>query len=221
VEGLLVCEKNISVSHIANGATRLQPAVLGLGQAAGMAAALCIEQNCDPRQLPVRLLQAALLEDAIAPAAVIPLFNLPPDHPDWQHWQRYYLEYPDTYPADGNVPDLKVSPNPYKSRASDGLEEISLAQSQSFTGTFCRQGEQLYDFMLESEQAIAPVGLQFPQSLQSPELPPAQAISLVTLRAEIDHQLQHLPSPQRLAVSGRLNRSGRWLLVEAVALLNQ
>ena len=224
VEGLLVCEKNISVSHIANGATRLQPAVLGLGQAAGMAAALCIEQNCDPRQLPVRLLQAALLEDAIAPAAVIPLFNLPPDHPDWQHWQRYYLEYPDTYPTDGNVPDLTVSTNPHKSGASDGLEEVNLAQYQSFIGTFCRQGEQLYEFMLESEQAIAPAGLQFPQSpqsLQSLALPPAQAISLVTLRAEIDHQLQHLPSPQRLVVSGRLNRSGRWLLVEAVALLNQ
>jgi len=81
--------------------------------------------------------------------------------------------------------------------------------------------------MLESEQAIAPVGLQSPQSPQSPrslqslELPPDQAISLVTLRAEIDHQLQHLPSPQRLVVSGRLNRSGRWLLVEAVALLNE
>ena len=158
---------------------------------------------------------------------MIPLFNLPSDHPDWQHWQRHYLEYPDTYPADGNVPDLTVSPNPHKSGASDGLEAVSLAQSQSFTGTFCRQGEQLYDFMLESAQAIAPVGLQSPQSpqsprfLQSPELPPAQAISLVTLRAEIDHQLQHLPSPQRLVVSGRLNRSGRWLLVEAVALLNE
>ncbi|MEM6452106.1 MAG: FAD-dependent oxidoreductase, partial [Cyanobacteria bacterium P01_D01_bin.105] len=33
VDGLMMCEKNISVSHIANGATRLQPVVLGIGQA--------------------------------------------------------------------------------------------------------------------------------------------------------------------------------------------
>jgi hypothetical protein len=30
-DGLLVCEKNISVSHITNGATRLQPVVMGIG----------------------------------------------------------------------------------------------------------------------------------------------------------------------------------------------
>ena len=53
VDGLLVCEKNIAVSHIANGATRLQPAVLSLGQAAGMAAALCVQAGCQPRDLPV------------------------------------------------------------------------------------------------------------------------------------------------------------------------
>ncbi|MEM9819162.1 MAG: FAD-dependent oxidoreductase, partial [Cyanobacteria bacterium P01_D01_bin.6] len=57
VDGLLTCEKNISVSHIANGATRLQPVVLGIGQAAGMAAALCVEQQCEPRALSVRRLQ--------------------------------------------------------------------------------------------------------------------------------------------------------------------
>jgi len=57
VNGLLVCEKNISVSHIANGATRLQPVVLGIGQAAGMSAALCVEKGCEPRGLEVRSLQ--------------------------------------------------------------------------------------------------------------------------------------------------------------------
>jgi FAD dependent oxidoreductase len=61
IDGFLSCEKNISVTHIANGATRLQPLVLGIGQAAGMAAALCIEQGCQPRHLAVRALQMALL----------------------------------------------------------------------------------------------------------------------------------------------------------------
>jgi FAD dependent oxidoreductase len=103
-EGLLVCEKNISVSHIANGATRLQPTVMNIGQAAGMAAALCVELNCSPQELPVRHLQAALLQDPIAPAAVIPLLNLTPDHPEWLQWQHYYLDRPEAYPIDGNCP---------------------------------------------------------------------------------------------------------------------
>ncbi|MGD2179478.1 FAD-dependent oxidoreductase [Lusitaniella coriacea] len=101
-EGLLVCEKNISVSHIANGSTRLQPTVMNIGQAAGMAAALCVERNCQPQELPVRELQEALLQDSIAPAAVVPLLNLPPEHPEWLKWQRYYLDNPDAYPMDGN-----------------------------------------------------------------------------------------------------------------------
>jgi len=102
--GLMVCEKNISVSHIANGATRLQPVVMGIGQAAGMAAALCIEQGCEPAELEVRSLQNALLTDAIAPGAIVPLFNLPPNHPQWLHWQQYYLDHPEAYPTDGLAP---------------------------------------------------------------------------------------------------------------------
>ncbi|MGL5881544.1 MAG: FAD-dependent oxidoreductase, partial [Xenococcaceae cyanobacterium] len=81
-ENLLVCEKNISVSHIANGSTRLQPVVTNIGQAAGMAAALSVKLNCQPKDLAIDILQEALLCDRDAPAAVIPLFNLPPEHPD-------------------------------------------------------------------------------------------------------------------------------------------
>ncbi|TAO03816.1 MAG: FAD-dependent oxidoreductase [Phormidium sp. SL48-SHIP] len=104
MDGLLACEKNISVSHIANGCTRLQPLVMNIGQAAGLAAALCIQHRCQPRELPVRLLQEALLSDKQAPAAVIPLFDSLPDDPDWRHWQRYYLNQPQDYPATGYHP---------------------------------------------------------------------------------------------------------------------
>jgi hypothetical protein len=45
VEGLIVCEKGISVSNIANGTTRLQPVVLLTGQAAGMLAAVSIRKG--------------------------------------------------------------------------------------------------------------------------------------------------------------------------------
>jgi FAD dependent oxidoreductase len=136
IDGLLVCEKNISVSHIANGATRLQPVVLGIGQAAGMAAALCIEKKCQPKELPVGAVQTALLEDTIAPAAVIPLFNLPPHHPDWRQWQQYYLAHPDEYPSDGYCP---VQSPPQK---------VMTIGTPTFTGTFQRKATQDYTLIL-------------------------------------------------------------------------
>ncbi|MBR8829390.1 MAG: FAD-dependent oxidoreductase [Gomphosphaeria aponina SAG 52.96 = DSM 107014] len=113
--GFIACEKNISVSHIANGCTRLQPVVMNIGQAAGMAAALCIELNCEPWELEVRKLQEALLTDSFAPAAIIPLLNLPPQHPDWLYWQLYYLNNPDAYPLDGNCPCQEMSFMPQNS----------------------------------------------------------------------------------------------------------
>lgn len=137
IDGFLVCEKNISVSHIANGATRLQPVVLNIGQAAGMAAALCVEKNCQPRDLPVRVLQEALLQEPIAPAAIIPLYNLTPDHPDWLHWQRYYLDHPDAYPPTGNCP---VSSSTPKTTAEN-----------SFSGVFCSQDEQHYTLTVSNQ----------------------------------------------------------------------
>jgi hypothetical protein len=125
LDGLLVCEKNIAVSHMANGATRLQPMLLGIGQAAGMAAALCVEQGCSPRELAVRELQEALLTDPIAPAAVIPLYNLPPGHPDWLVVQRFYLDQPDRYPINGVHPDLADwQPKPLGPDRRSGLLQI-------------------------------------------------------------------------------------------------
>jgi len=186
-QGLLVCEKNISVSHIANGATRLQPVVLGLGQAAGMAAALCVEQGCQPRDLSVRRLQVALLEEAIAPSMLVPLLNLPPQHPDWLYWQRYYLDHPESYPADGNCP----------ARSEDRFaSQVPLGR---FTGEFQRQGDQDYRLMMTQPIALA-----------------GETVSLVTLRHEVNEQLGRYSSGQRLTVAGGLNRSGNWLRVEWV-----
>ncbi len=62
VDGLIAAEKSISVSHIVNGCTRLQPVVMLIGQAAGAAAALSVKQNVDPRNLDVHKLQKVLLD---------------------------------------------------------------------------------------------------------------------------------------------------------------
>ncbi len=143
LDGLLVCEKNISVSHIANGATRLQPVVLGIGQAAGLAAALCVERHCQPRELPVQALQEALLTDPLAPAALVPLLDLPPTHPDWLHWQRRYLAAPETYPEQAHA-----QPSPWMPPLDP--------QSQSFCGTVRQDSDSTW---LETADLDAPVQL--------------------------------------------------------------
>lgn len=134
IDGLLVCEKNISVSHIANGATRLQPVVMNVGQAAGMAAALCVELGCQPRDLPVEILQQALLEEPTAPAALVPLFDSLPEDEDWLHWQRYFLANPDRYPSSGEI-DREIP------RVCDRTN------TTAFSGIFQRNGWQ--DYTLE------------------------------------------------------------------------
>jgi hypothetical protein len=60
-DGIIAAEKNISVSNVVNGTTRLQPCVLTTGQAAGTLAALAAKANKQPRQINIRKIQQALL----------------------------------------------------------------------------------------------------------------------------------------------------------------
>ncbi|GAA0536116.1 FAD-dependent oxidoreductase [Chitinophaga japonensis] len=78
VDGLIVTGKSISVTNIVNGATRLQPVVLQLGQAAGMMAALCVQQDKQPAQLSVREVQQRLLE---ANGYIMPFIDITPADP--------------------------------------------------------------------------------------------------------------------------------------------
>ncbi len=62
IEGLIVCEKGISVSNIVNGSSRLQPCVLLTGQAAGVLAAKSILYSKSPKDISVRDVQSTLLQ---------------------------------------------------------------------------------------------------------------------------------------------------------------
>ncbi|MBE9170070.1 FAD-dependent oxidoreductase [Pleurocapsales cyanobacterium LEGE 06147] len=201
-EGLLVCEKNISVSHIANGSTRLQPVVMNIGQAAGMAAALCIEFNCQPGELPVRKVQETLLTDKFAPAAVIPLFNLPPEHPDWLYWQRYYLEHPEEYPLDGNCP----SSNYLVSGTNTGDLYRGIFQHNGEKFAPCRRG------------AAAPAkrDREYSITLTEPIARAGQAWQLITLHPEVARQFETWKQGQLVSVVGRCNISGGWLVAEMI-----
>lgn len=61
VDGLVFAEKNISQSRIVNGATRLQPSTMLIGQAAGAVAALAVQKGVEPRALNPLAVQAELL----------------------------------------------------------------------------------------------------------------------------------------------------------------
>ena len=223
-DGLLVCEKNISVSHIANGSTRLQPVVMNLGQAAGMAAALCIMDNCQPRNLSVKRIQSALLQDPIAPAPIIPLFNIPPNHPDWLSWQYYYLNQPEDYlktPDNINFPSNLVIKTDAPTEGSQDVEKmdvltINATSDQenisthrplpshpltlsSFTGIFTHHAEQNYSI-----------------TLTQPTIHAGQTWILITLQPEINQQLQTCHDQQLITVWGRLNHSGNWLVVARI-----
>ena len=82
---LLVAEKSVSVSNIVNGATRLQPVVMGLGQAAGALAALTALDGCEPT---VRRLQDELLE---ASCYLMPYQELEPGDKGFASVQRVGL----------------------------------------------------------------------------------------------------------------------------------
>ncbi len=60
LDGLVAAEKNISVSRVVNGSTRLQPVTMLTGQAAGAIAALSVIQKVQPRQLRPIDIQAEL-----------------------------------------------------------------------------------------------------------------------------------------------------------------
>jgi hypothetical protein len=75
VDGLVVADKAISVSNVANGTTRLQPVVLLTGQAAGALAALAARDVRTPRAVPVREVQRTLLA---AGAFLLPYLDVPP-----------------------------------------------------------------------------------------------------------------------------------------------
>jgi len=60
VDGLLVVGKSISGTHVAMGGYRVQPIVASIGQAAGVAAALCARERWRPRQADPAAIRAAL-----------------------------------------------------------------------------------------------------------------------------------------------------------------
>jgi hypothetical protein len=122
VVNLLAADKAIGVSHIANGATRLQPLVMNVGQAAGLLAGLAAQLELLPAEVDPALVQRALIEDPVAPAAPFPVWQLPWHDPRWRRTQLLLLQHPELLDAAGRVPDL---PTPDAAKGeSEPLEQL-------------------------------------------------------------------------------------------------
>lgn len=100
VDNFIVAEKNISVSNIVNGATRLQPVVLGIGQAAGALAATSVLENKKPAEVSIRQVQNVLLHGQ---AYVMPFYDVKAEDAAFASMQRI-----------GATGILKASGVPYK-----------------------------------------------------------------------------------------------------------
>ena len=85
VENLIVAEKSVSVSNLINGATRLQPVVMQLGQAAGAIAALSKTSGKSVRKVNIRKVQKTLLD---AGCYIMPYLDLPRDHRHFKALQK-------------------------------------------------------------------------------------------------------------------------------------
>jgi len=84
-DGIIVAEKSVSVTNIVAGASRLQPVVLTIGQAAGALAAVAIKNNQEPGQVNIRDVQTALLESK---AYLMPFIDVKPEDKDFVTLQK-------------------------------------------------------------------------------------------------------------------------------------
>lgn len=85
VDNLLVAEKSVSVSNLINGATRLQPVVMQLGQAAGAVAALSVREGRKVDEVSVRGVQSQLLG---AGCYLMPYVDVPKEDRHFEAVQR-------------------------------------------------------------------------------------------------------------------------------------
>jgi hypothetical protein len=86
VDGLLVAEKNLSVSRLVNGAIRLQPITMMTGQAAGALAAVAVRKGIAPRSVnPLEVQQELLSSGSMLSLDYFDDVSL--SHRFWKHVQ--------------------------------------------------------------------------------------------------------------------------------------
>lgn len=67
VENLYLAGRNISGTHMAHSNYRVMPICANMGQAVGVAAAMCVKEECTPRSLGAKAVQKRMLELGVEP----------------------------------------------------------------------------------------------------------------------------------------------------------
>lgn len=101
VDGLILAEKNLSMSRLVAGALRLQPITMMTGQAAGALAAISVTRNIQPRNVKAVHVQAALLDSGVN-LSLCTYSDVPASHKHYKGVQianLYRLLEPEKYPA--------------------------------------------------------------------------------------------------------------------------
>lgn len=192
-EGLIVAEKGISVTNVANGTTRLQPVVMLTGQAAGMLAALASASGRHAREVGVREMQRSLLK---AGAYIMPYNDVKPDHPCFSSIQRI-----------GATGILKGKPTPHNWANQTWFYPDSLVNVSSLV----RDLQEFYqkDFSISGDRLTRSDAHALVVSLGGPSLPkPTEGDRFIT-RAEFAALLDLHVHPFDIPVdhSGRVRRS--------------
>ena len=84
-EDLLIADKAISTSWEMNGGTRLQPVVMGLGQASGALASIAAKSGRHPSEVPASEVQKVLLDHG---CYLLPFLDLSPKDPGFRELQE-------------------------------------------------------------------------------------------------------------------------------------
>ena len=85
VDNLLMADKAISVTNIVNGASRLQPVIVQIGQVAGLVGAIAVQTKISPKDLDLRLIQEKVLE---ANGYLLPFIDVKPNYPHFKSIQK-------------------------------------------------------------------------------------------------------------------------------------
>lgn len=165
VNGLLACEKNLSVSRLVNGATRLHPVTMLTGQAAGALAALSAAYDVPSREVPEVLVQKALLESGSMLAQQV-FDDLKPTDPTWPQAQFISIVALDPFSKHYFGYDLPLLEK-HLSQMADRLQ-VSEQFSRRFEGWVSQQrlgdflkarfGDLMTDQNLQSQDKIATRG---------------------------------------------------------------
>ena len=192
-DGLLVAEKSWSVSHVANGSTRLQPVCLQIGQAVGSIAALSVKNQLQPAELKISDIQASLLNDSFSPPILVPLFDLKVDNPYRGAIQRLILSGVIEFPKDHNFyPERVISWKEFKKWSQKA--KVKIFSEKEF-----------------------PVGLQRDKAAYLIESK-ALSLSEIPLKKSVK---QAQPNFQAKTYCGKLGKKGKNFFLESLSTQNK